>query len=1018
MVAKQVIAGVVAAAFMGCALPLVAETTLVPSQGVPARNGQDEPPSLHYYTLDIPRLTIIEALKEFTTQTGLQISFWPDAQTDQNMLVGPLRGKFTAEVALTRLLASSGLAFRRTNDRSLVVMAPSLLGLPRNGSSTPDQERSRLAEGQPRLRAVIRPPAPEIRVQGAAGSNRTERMFSRESIDEVIVTGTRMERSGEGPAPVQVFTRREIEELGAASIPDVLRYTPQQPFTRPEYYYQNGGQYSQMRGIGIDTTLVLINGRRVVPTSNSLTLNAFDLNSIPLAAVEKIEVLSDSASAIYGADAMGGVVNIVLRKEIPQPVLDVQFGGASGGADLLRGSLSVGYATERFKASLIADYHQRDFLFGVERDRWRDQDFRRYGGLDYRSPAGSPANVRSSTGQNLPGLPSSFATAPEGSSGVGLTSADFMATAGTRNYTSPLATISIIPESRQRSLALFAEYELAPELTAFAEMLYTDREILNQNELPAVVGARVPANNPFNPFGETVLVDFTLQGIGPQRSSEHPQTTRGAAGLRGALSSGWQWEIAAVASTETDDVTSANNLSDERISAALAQSDPDLALNPFVDGPGGSPELLASLIESEAHHHFSRGRQISAFMRGHLFELPAGPLQAVLGSEWRDERMIYDGDSVSQGLADGRDVKALFTELRLPLLGEASHSKVDTLSMTLAARLDDYSDFGSTVNPQIGLMWRPSRDLLLRGSYGTSFRPPSLFELHSPRISVTNMTLFDPARNGARSSVTIVGGGNPGLQPIEARSMTAGLVLTPSFAPELRLLANYWKINVENRVSFLQYNTLLANEHAFSDRVVRDAPTPEDSAAGIPGRLLQLDVSRMNFGQLDTSGIDFEVSYEIETHWGEFTPRLSATWVNEFESVDELLGGAVNRVGVASLLGSVPRWRVIGGLGWKRNGLSVSTTLDWLPGYMDANSDGLTGRRLPSRLLVDWQASLAMDEMFGPSPLWNDLKLQAGVKNAFDELPPFAEIGFTGGYDSSQGELIGRFGYLRLTKGF
>ena len=145
----------------------------------------------------------------------------------------------------------------------------------------------------------------------------------------MIVTGSRIERSGEGPAPVQrVHASHAIEELGATSIPDVLRYTPQQPFTRAEHYYHNGAQYSQMRGIGVDTTLILINGRRVVPTSNSLTLNAFDLNSIPLAAVEKIEVLSDSASAIYGADAMGGVINVVLKKEIPQPVLDVQYGGA------------------------------------------------------------------------------------------------------------------------------------------------------------------------------------------------------------------------------------------------------------------------------------------------------------------------------------------------------------------------------------------------------------------------------------------------------------------------------------------------------------------------------------------------------------------------------------------------------------------------------------------------------------------------------------------------------------------
>ncbi len=219
-------------------------------------------------------------------------------------------------------------------------------------------------------------------------------------------------------------------------------------------------------------------------------------------------------------------------------------------------------------------------------------------------------------------------------------------------------------------------------------------------------------------------------------------------------------------------------------------------------------------------------------------------------------------------------------------------------------------------------------------------------------------------------------------------------------------------------MTYLHFSSLLANEDVFSSRVVRDVPTPEDLAAGIPGRLLQLDVSRMNFGELTTSGLDFEVNYEFHTRWGEITPRLSATWVNQFDSVDVPLADAVNRVGVANVFGTVPRWRVIGGLSWKRDGVALSTTIDWLPGYMDVDVNGLTGRRLPSRTLVDLQASFTLDEMFGPDPLWNDLKLQAGVKNAFNELPPFADVGFDSGYDSSQGDLIGRFGYLRFTKGF
>lgn len=1006
MVAKQVIAGLVAAGIAGCWWPHAA----------PAENAREEAPETQQYILDIPRLPIIEALKEFTTQSGLLISFWPDAQTDQTRLVGPLRGKFTAEIALTRLLAESGLTYRRTNARSLVVMAPSLLGAPRNGVSGTDEDRSRLAEGQPYLQQKNRPAQQSVAAVGRPGAAAIIGEPTVEHVDEVIVIGTRIERSGEGPAPVQVFTQQMIEELGATSIPDVLRYTPQQPFSRAEHYFTNGAEYSQMRGLGVDTTLILVNGRRVVPTSNSLTLNAFDLNSIPLAAVERIEVLSDSASAIYGADAMGGVINVVLKKEIPQPVLDVQYGGASGGADLLRASFSAGHRTERLRTSLILDYYRRDFLLGAERELWRNQDYTRYGGVDYRSAAGVPGTVSSLRGDNLPGLSTSFAMVPEGSTGVGLTPADFVATAGIRNRTSTLSSLSIVPEVDQRSVALFGEYDLTPELTAFAEVLYTNRQVISQEGQYPVQSALVPANNPFNPFGQPVLVDFILDGLEPRRFEHDMDWIRGAFGLRGPLSSTWHWEVGAIASTETDDALSTIDVSTARLSAALAETDPTRALNPFVDGPGGSQALLASLIEPSRSRHLSRGRQLSAFLQGELFELPAGAVQAVMGGEWRDEQMIYDDRTLP--VDDSRVVRAAFTELRVPLLGPSSAKHADTLSMTLAARVDDYSDFGSSMNPQAGLMWRPAEGVLFRASYGTSFRPPSLFELHTPRTSVTNTAVRDPARNNALSTVTFVAGGNPNLRPIEADSMTAGFVLTPSRLPGLRLLANYWRINIDHRVTFPHFTSLLANEAAFHDRILRDTPTQADIAAGLPGKLLQLDISRMNFGRLSTSGIDLEAKYELSTRWGELTPRVSATWIDEFLTVETPAMPATDRVGIANPSGSIPRWRVVGSLGWQHNGIGASTTVDWLPGYMDANTAGLTGRRLPSRTLVDVQASFALDEMIGPSPLSDDLKLQLGVKNVFNELAPFSDIGFSLGFDSSQGDLTGRFSYLRLSKGF
>lgn len=1001
MVVKQVIAGLVASVMLWLAGPLWAQTKISAAQ---------------VYVLDIPELPIIDALKEFTTQTGLLVSFWPDAQTDQALQVGPLRGKFTAEAALSRLLANSGLAYQRTNDRSLVVMAPSLLGAPRNGVTPTEKDPGKRADGKPNARDQSRPEAELALAAGSPGSTSTHEPLWREELDEIIVTGSRIERSGEGPAPVQVFTQETFQRLGAATVQDVLRYTPQQPFTRAQHYYQSGAEYAQMRGIGVDTTLILINGRRVVPTSNSLVLNAFDLNTIPLAAVERIEVLSDSASAIYGADAMGGVINVVTKRDIPQPVVDVQFGGVDGGGETLRSSLSAGYTTDRLRSSLILDYFEQDFLLGTQRERWSNQDFTRYGGRDYRSMAGMPGTIRSESGQNLPGLSSSFASIPEDSSGVGLTAEDFAATAGMRHRASTLSASSIVPKADQRSAAGFAEFDLTPDLTAFAQVLYTHRETASQDEWYSVQGARVPATNPFNPFGQRVLVDMVLTGL-PARQFVHGlELTRGVGGLRGSLGSDWEWEIAATASSETDDAYATNEVSAERVAAALAESDPARALNPFVDGPAGSPELLASLVTPKIQHHLSRGRQLSAFMRGSLFDLPAGSLDAVLGGEWREESVIY-GD-LNQSVDDSRRVNAAFAELSVPLVSSSPHQQGDVLGLTLAARLDDYSDFGSTVNPQFGLMWRPMPELLLRGSYGTSFRPPSLYELRSPRLSLANVPVGDPARNNQLTTVGLTVGGNPDLRPIEADSMTAGFVLTPSALPGLRLLGSYWKIHTHHRVTMLHFTQLLANEEMFDERIVRAEPTAADIAAGLPGQLLQLDVTRINFGRLTTSGIDLEASYDWTTSLGTFTPRVSATWVDEYVAVDIPGQAPIDRVAIAHTSGSIPRWRVVGSLAWERGGMGLSTTLDWRPPYLDANATGVIDRRLPTRTLVDVQGTLALDRLLPPGKLWDDLKLQLGVKNVFDEQPPFAEIGYAIGFDSSQGDLVGRFGYLKLSKGF
>jgi iron complex outermembrane recepter protein len=956
------------------------------------------------YTLDIARLPLIAALKEFSQQTGLQVGYFPDVRTDGDTIVGPVRGQYSLETALTRLLAASGLTFHRVNDRTVAVIAPwqgkaarGGIGVADNTEKKPDFPHS-LPQSSP---------APQEDDLGAGA------WLTAYQLEEILVTGSRLERGGQGPGPITVFSRRKIDELGVSTASDIFRYVPQQPYVRSEGYRSDGAQFIDLRGLGLDATLILINGRRVAPSATSAMSNAFDVNTIPLAAVERVEVLSDSASAIYGADAIGGVVNFILKKNIAQPELELKYGSADGGGAERSVALSGGYSNERVHASMVLSYFGRSLLMGSERDRSRNQDFRRFGGSDYRSTFANPANITSSTPANLPGLPSRIAAVPPGSTGVGLTPADFLPTAGQQNRESLSRFGSLVPDIDRLGATTFAEFLIAPRLSAFAELLYADRETVTMVE-PATLNATVPATNAFNPFGTAVNVNYLFTGLGSRERHNESEFLRTVVGLRGGLGS-WDWEFSLL--DTQDDAASwiENDVSSTRVTTALAASDPAQALNVFQAGPGGSPALLASLVARPTVNTYSvDATQAAGFFRGSPFSLRAGTVDLVLGGEWREESMVIR-DMLQ--VSDDRQVSAAFAELRVPLITAANQRPgIKDLVATLAARFDRYSDFGDSFNPQYGLVWTPLASLRLRASYGTSFRPPSLSELYAPKTAIPG-SILDPRRNQV-TVVTFIAGGNPDLDATDGKSSTVGFVFSPIWVPGLQIAGNYWRAEMSSRVAIFPPSLLLANEARYSNRIVR-SPTPAEVAAGLPGALSVIDLSRLNFGELETNGIDLSAAYSWETGIGRFTSDLSATWVHEYESINFPATPAVDRVGIASPLGTIPRWHAQSTIGWASGwGLGLSATVRHAPSYDDLNAAGVTRRRVESQTMVDLQASLSLESMFGEDSFWRGLKLSAGVLNTFDEEPPFAENGFTYGYDASQDDLEGRFGYFKVTKSF
>ncbi|WP_161965712.1 TonB-dependent receptor plug domain-containing protein [Steroidobacter cummioxidans] len=910
------------------------------------------------YSLSIPSGSLTKALDQFSKQTGLQVAAELTTPELQQHPVNAVVGRFSAAAALEQLLAGSELTYVWVDSSTVKI----------------------------HLGAV--PPEGEGGQRG------------------VVVTGSRLD-GGEGPAPVRVYGREEIERLGVSSLPGLATYLTQQPFSFGEWAQRSGAQHFQMRGLGVDTTLVLINGRRAPPSATSVTLNAFDLNTVPLTAVERIEVMSDSASAIYGSDAIGGVVNIILKEDVTAPVIYLHYGGADGGGVERRVAVSAGGAWQRFRSSLTLDYLDRTMLIGAERELWSNQDFRRFGGKDYRLTTAPRANVYSLSGASLPGLPASQASVPFGSSGIGLRPEDFLATAGAEHASlySADQMRSIEPDLKRLSAVGSAEYTLGEKTSIFGEMLATKSDVLAQGFLFPVLGQIVPADNPYNPFGQPVRVDFSLAGTKPLSIVTEAQNTRFVLGARGDLSR-WDWEVALTSSDGSVDVERINELNLSLVQAALRSTEPQTALNPFVDGPAGSDALLSSLMRApQASSFFSRQLQLSGFVRGPMFELPGGMSEFVFGGELRHEE-VRTVDTTR--LEQERDIVSEFAEFRLPVL--------KGLSLKLALRADTYEQADDSVNPQYGLVWRPNQDWLVRAAYGTSFRPPSLLEL-ATQTSELPLVIADPRRGGSISPVRLTVGGNPDLGNVSAHSFTGGVVYRLSQSPGLHWGAHYWRVVMNNRIFVPRTTDLERIEEKFPSRVSRAVQTEADRMAGWPGALQSLDISLINYGRLDTSGVDLDLSYRVAGKLGQLQAALSATWVNDYAARDLTPLPTADRVGIANLLGTVPEWRLVGSLTWDGSGWGASTTTTFTPRYRDADLTGVLNRHLPSRTIFDVQAWLALDRLFDPA-LFHSMKLTAGALNVFDEDVDFANVGLGLGFDISQADLRQRFAYLRITKSF
>jgi iron complex outermembrane receptor protein len=789
---------------------------------------------------------------------------------------------------------------------------------------------------------------------------------------------------------VRVIDRKRIVETGATSIPDLLRYISQTAFHRGRGFRASGAQYAELRGLGAAYTLVLLNGRRTLGTAADFATNAFDLSNIPMSAVERVEISMDANSLVHGMDAIGGIVNVVLKNSV-EPDINVRYGSASGGASQGHASISGGAIGGRGRVSMYFDAEKWSELLGRERDRWNDQDFTRFGGPDYRSRFASPANVSSMDGQNLPGLDAPFAAAE-----LDPATGTFDFIAGRRNSSSLRAFQGIVPQGSRATISANGSLSVGASVVSL-ELLDVRRE--NELQLiPSIVpGYTWSANHPENPFAVPVRVEAVLAGFPAQRQHFETNSRRGVAAIDGPLGD-WQYSAFVVRSDERAKAHMLNATDPVALARALQPADASEALSLYSRVPRSAvPEGL--IVDTPVGRYHASATHVQASIQGSLLGLMAN-----LGIEHRHESMAFGAH-----IADAsRGITSPFVHVRVPLVDPTMNIRAaKDLQLLLGARRDDYSDIGDVTKTQFGLTWRITEAIKLQASTSESFRPPSLVDLYFPRMSVP-VEIFD-ARRGQTGPVELSTGGNPDLLSTTGRSNSVGVSFDAGDG--LRLSAEYWRVKVRGHISLLAPMALLAHEDsALDSRIVRALPTATDEASGRPGRLLHLDVSRANVGGAATQGVDLAAEAEVKTGIGSFTPRLSVTLTDEFAFSDLPITQMrlENRAGVASEFGTIPARRGVASLTYESNEWRACVHARVISSYRDRSA--ITGepmqRMVPGGAVWDLNVSKV---------IVGNLRLTLGAFNVTNREPPFAHSGGSLGFDTSQGDLVGREIYGALS---
>jgi len=775
----------------------------------------------------------------------------------------------------------------------------------------------------------------------------------------------------------------------------------------------------QLRGLGAGTTLTLVNGQRQGASGYQGTFT--DVSTIPVSAIERIEILPEGSSALYGSDAIGGVVNIILRRNFEGIEARVRGGATDSGATERSAALLVGHAGARGNVLAGFQFNNSDALRCSARAYCAaNADFRRFGGTDLRGFESNPGTILD------PNTRAPIAAIPYGQDGTHLTAAQLIP--GTVNYTDEVTNDDILPKQTMRSAFVSASYKMTEQWEMTADGRYSRRDFRFTYPVPPD-DFLVPPTNAFNHLGRPVLVAYDFsRDFGPVVDRGPTTASFISTGVKGTLPKGWQVNLTGAYAKASAELVETNySLNYPAIDAALASSDPATALNIFGDGSHTNATALAALrgqnITTDDLNVFTAA-SANVIADGPLLNWRAGAIRLAFGGEFRHEHSA--GINISENPEDrGRLVRSGFFELAVPMVGARAGSTADRLDLSLAGRYERYSDVGTTFNPKVGLSWRPLALIKLRGNWGTSFRAPPFFFSNPDQVGdAAIQDVIDPRSATRFTRALLLFGPGPNLKPETARIWNAGIDLSPPAIRNFSLSLTYFDIDYQGKIQHPGPDTefFLTQEAQLASLITRN-PTPAQIDAVCTKPLLDggvcnqrvaaiLDGRWRNLAGLNTQGVDAVLDYFVDSARGKVTFSLNGTYTIDQRQQITPTAPVFDFV---DTVGNPTSLRLVGNLSWSLRGWAVQTTVNYTGAYRDPGS--VPVRRVDSWTTVDFNIGYRVD---GGSGWLANSQSNLGIINAFDQRPPFVNLfGLTSGtfgYDPANASLLGRQVSLQVVR--